>query len=112
MWPLLGQPDVGSYFYSGSVNSMNMLDQFIISKGLYFGSRGLRATRALDGNGAELGPVAAAIFDPDLMLTDPSPNRAWRRPKRFSFGRNAAGVVTNNGGFSDHFPIQMVIETV
>jgi endonuclease/exonuclease/phosphatase family metal-dependent hydrolase len=43
-WPLLATPDTCSLFFSGtSANTMNLFDQFIVSRGLHFGSSGLQA---------------------------------------------------------------------
>jgi hypothetical protein len=91
MWPILGRPDEGSYYFSAATNSMNVLDQFMISRGLYYGLRGLKMK--LD---------SAEIFRPAVMTTPKG------RPKKFEF--NAAGVKTS--GYSDHFPIQALIEVL
>ena len=50
MWPYMSQPDQGSYHYGKSVNTMNMLDQIIVSRGLYYGESGLKMVRTLDAS--------------------------------------------------------------
>ncbi len=92
MWPKLGIPDEGTLFYSGSVNTMNLLDQFIISKGLYYGMQGLK----LDQQSVE-------IFRPSIMASG-----VKKRPRKFEFDKK--GIKTN--GYSDHFPITAVIDLV
>ena len=88
MWKFLGEPDRGSYYFSGSVNTMNMLDQFIVSRGLYFGLSGLQVK-----NGS------VDIFRPTVMQSG-----SKKRPKAFDR--------KTGKGYSDHFPIVMVLETV
>ncbi len=92
MWPLLGKADEGTYYYSAATNSMNMLDQFIISRGLYYGLQGLKMQ--LD---------SVEIVRPAIM----APGKK-RRPKKFEF--TPAGVKVS--GYSDHFPIQAEIEVL
>ncbi len=87
MWPFLGMPDVGTHYFSGAVNTMNVLDQFILSRGLYYGLQGLR-----------LDPQSIEIFTPEPMTT------AKGRPKAFDKGTKK--------GFSDHFPITALIDTL
>ncbi len=45
MWPLAAAPDRGSYHYGGGVPTFNVLDQFIVSRGLYYGHSSLRMKR-------------------------------------------------------------------
>ncbi len=92
MWPFLGVPDEGTLYFAEATNSMNLLDQFIVSRGLFYGLKGLRIRRE-----------SVEIFKPDIMASGPK-----RRPKAFRFNRQ--GIQTN--GYSDHFPIQALIETV
>lgn len=87
MWPLLGQSDVGTHYYSAATNSMNMLDQIIVSRGILFGTQKLQ----LDLNSVK-------IFKPSVMTT------AKGRP--IPFDRKTMK------GYSDHFPIEAVIKTV
>ena len=43
MGRFLGKPDEGTCFYSTGVNTMNVLDQLIVSRGLLRGKAGLKA---------------------------------------------------------------------
>jgi len=88
MWKFLGRPDEGTHYYSGSTNTMNLLDQFIISRGLYYGLQGLR----LDQDSVE-------IFKPDIMASS-----AKKRPVKFD--------KKTKKGYSDHFPIQAIVRTI
>jgi len=92
MWPHLGVPDAGTHYFAESTNTMNLLDQFIVSRGLLFGLSGLRIILE-----------TVEISRPPLMAT-----RLKQRPKKFEFDKT--GVKSN--GYSDHFPIQAVIETL
>ena len=87
MWPFLGRPDVGTHYFSRAVNTMNMLDQFILSRGLYYGEQGLK----LDTKSIE-------IFTPEAMTSPKG------RPKAFD--------KKSKEGFSDHFPITALIDTL
>jgi hypothetical protein len=88
-WLLLGTPDTGTIFFSGdSANTMNLFDQFIVSRGLYFGKSGLKTK-----------PSSVQIFRPTDMLSG-----AKKRPQAFD--------KKTKKGFSDHFPIEMIVETV
>lgn len=118
MWPTLATPDRGSYHFGSGVPTFNLLDQFICSRGLYYGESGLKMKRqtrldppAQPGDPpivTELSTVSADVFDSDLMIT----SAATRRPKKFEFGIDNGGNPTNNNGFSDHFPVVTTIETV
>jgi hypothetical protein len=118
MWPVSATPDRGSLFFGDGIPTMNVLDQFIVSRGLYFGLSHLRMKRRSRlGPGAQPGDppvtvalptVAADVFDPDVMITSPQ----TRRPKGFTFKIDNAGTVSHNNGFSDHFPVVTTIETV
>lgn len=88
-WPFLGTPDTGTLFFSsGSSNTMNLFDQFIVSRGLYFGESGLKVRQG-----------SVEIFRPSDMAPGTK-----KRPKAFD--------KKTKKGFSDHFPIEMIIETV
>lgn len=91
MWPFLAQPDTGTLYYSGSTNTMNLLDQFMISRGLYYGLQGLKFDRD-----------SVEIFRPDLMSSAQK-----KRPIRFEFDKQG---VKPPRGYSDHFPITGKIE--
>jgi hypothetical protein len=88
-WSLFGMPDTGTIFFSGdSANTMNVFDQFIVSRGLRFGESGLKAR-----------PESVKVFRPSGITTG-----AKMRPKAFD--------KKTKKGFSDHFPIEMIIDTV
>jgi len=117
MWPVAAKPDRGTYHFGKGIPTFNLLDQFIVSRGLYYGLSSLAMKRrtklvpaAQPGNPPveiELATVDADVFDSDLMITSP----ATRRPKKFESGVEN-GVATHNNGFSDHFPIVTTIQTV
>ncbi len=92
MWPLLGQGRF-SYFSEGP----NMLDQFLVSKALLGRSGKFRLK-----SGSE-GPGQVAVFQAPEMASG-----SYGRPKRF--GRPSKPSSHDLQGFSDHFPITMVIE--
>ena len=87
MWPILGRQDEGTFYFSQSTNTMNVLDQFILSRGLFFEEQDLRMD--LD---------SVKVFTPDLMTTPSGRPRAFSRK--------------THRGFSDHFAIEAVIETL
>jgi len=87
MWPLLGTPDQGTFYFAEATNSMNLLDQFIVSRGLFFGARGLK-----------FDPASVQIFRAPEMTTSKG------RPKPFD--------KKTSKGYSDHFPIQSLIQVI
>jgi hypothetical protein len=88
-WPSLATPDLGSLFFSGdSANTMHMFDQFMVSCGLLLGKAGLKAR-----------PGSVQILRPAEMSTGTK-----LRPKAFD--------KKTKKGFSDHFPIEMVIDSL
>ena len=91
MWKFLGVPDSGTYFWSEDVNTMNVLDHFIISRGLLHGEDGLI-----------MRPENVDIFRPKSMTTPKG------RPRRFKYKKNQVSAPT---GVSDHFPICGILET-
>jgi endonuclease/exonuclease/phosphatase family metal-dependent hydrolase len=117
MWPLASYPDQGTHYFSGSINTMNMLDQFIVSRGLYYGLSGLRMGREFEiefsegeeeGHVVETARVAADIFRPAYAAT-----ARKGRPKAFEFWRDkTTGEAGHNNGFSDHFPIVTEIDVL
>lgn len=94
MWPFVGRPDTGSFFHGGSMtggaptNTMNMLDQFMVSRGLLFGQQGLR-----------LDPISVNVFREAPIATG-----VKRRPKAFE--------IRTRKGYSDHLPIECQIEVL
>ena len=114
MWPLSATPDRGTYHYSPGIPTFNVLDQLIVSRGLYYGHAGLRMKRLTETRlnqvdatpeTVELPTVWAESFDSDLMISSPK----TRRPKKFEFSLRE-GVPWHNDGFSDHFPVISAIE--
>ncbi len=88
MWRLMGISDEGTYHFSRAVKSMNLLDQLIVSRGIFYGLQKLQVD--LD---------SVKVARPGVMTT-----QAKRRPKKFDKSKKK--------GYSDHFPIEAVIETV
>ena len=87
MWPQFAKPDHGSLFFSAATNSMNLLDQFLVTRGLFYGKQQL-----------QLDPASVAIFTaPDMTSPKGRPKGFDRKTKQ---------------GFSDHFPITALIRTV
>lgn len=86
MWPVLGRPDEGTFYFADSINTMNLLDQFVISRGLFYGTSGLQFDRE-----------TVEIFRHPLIST-----RGKGRPKAFEFSKSGQVLVN---GYSDHFPI-------
>jgi hypothetical protein len=87
MWPLMSQPETGSYFWSSATNTKSMLDQFILSRGLLHGLQGLRFIRESVGIHS-----AAPAAD------------ARGRPVNFDREKLT--------GCSDHLPITAVLEVL
>jgi endonuclease/exonuclease/phosphatase family metal-dependent hydrolase len=88
-WLLLANPDKGTIFFSGdSANTMNVFDQFMVSRGLYYGTSGLKAR-----------PESMRI-----CTTAETATGAKGRPKAFD--------KETKKGFSDHFPVEMVVDIV
>jgi hypothetical protein len=86
MWPTVGAA-IGTHYYN---NHANVLDQFLISKGLLTGASGFKAR--LDAARVERFPEMVDAGD---------------YPDPIRFGR---GEGTNLQGFSDHYPISLVID--
>ncbi len=92
MWSQLARPDHGTHYFSGGTNTMNTLDQFMVSRALYFGLKGLQLHWDEDGT------PAAWISKPDVMTTRKGRPRAFDRKTK--------------NGYSDHFPIEMLIDVI
>ena len=83
MWPALGQR-IGTYYHE---NAPDVLDQFLVSKGLVTGRPGIRAI-----------PDSAEVLRfPEMVGTG-----AYPVPIRFGRGSSL-----NRNGFSDHYPITL-----
>jgi hypothetical protein len=85
MWQFLGIPDLGTHYFSKSTNTMNMLDQFMVSGELYYGKQGLK-----------LDPKMVEIFQPALMAT-----KKTKRPIAFEFQKKGKAIKPK--GYSDLF---------
>ncbi len=89
MWPSLAT-GVGSYYYK---NEPNVLDQFWISKGILGGASKFKVK---DGS------VRIEMFEAmRKSATNPTPKR---------FGRPSESDKYDPQGFSDHYPISLVLE--
>ncbi|MBI4663699.1 MAG: hypothetical protein HY735_33275 [Verrucomicrobia bacterium] len=92
MWPLAARSDEGTHYFSGDsqglppTHTFNVLDQFLISRGLFYGLQKLR-----------LDPARVEIFN-----APPIASGAKKRPKKFDRATKK--------GYSDHFPIQCRLE--
>jgi endonuclease/exonuclease/phosphatase family metal-dependent hydrolase len=93
MWRLMDEPDTGTHYFAGGLSgtkpthTMDMLDQFIVSRGLYYGASKLK----IDLESVE-------IFKPKPLVTPKGRPRPFDRKTK--------------KGYSDHLPIQCVIRIV
>lgn len=92
MWSLMAEPDQGTHYYSRGTQTMTMLDQFMLSRGLFFGLQGLQGKQLTPGI-PEVG-----IFRPEIMMTRKG------RPREFD--------LENRSGYSDHFPITTTLNVL
>jgi len=83
MFPYLHKNNIGTNKFQ---QQWGILDQFIVSSGLYYAKSGLRTIST------------GIIFSPDFLLDDDSKNMG-KKPLRTYAGRKYVG------GFSDHLPI-------
>ncbi|MCI0485208.1 MAG: endonuclease/exonuclease/phosphatase [Blastocatellia bacterium] len=83
MWPIMGQ-GIGTHYFD---NNANVLDQFLVSKGLVTGNSGIRA-----------------LIDSTEILRFPEMVGTGLYPVPIRFGR---GSSLNSDGFSDHYPIAL-----
>lgn len=90
MWPLMGE-GLGTYYFN---NFPNMLDQFLVSKGCVLNNAYIKI---------KPGSVKIERF-PGTM------EGMYNVPK--SFGRPSRASSYDENGFSDHFPISMVLQEV
>ena len=109
MWSLI--PD-GTNYNDRSMNSMNMLDQFIISRGLYYGKQklvmDLKQVKIFKENiDSHYGyPITIREADGRPMSFEWTRKDKCSRPMEIRKGREP------NTGYSDHFPIQGVIKII
>ena len=87
MWPLMQGHDPGSYLYS---SVWHMLDQFLVSYGMLRNESGVRVE-----------PASVAIFKPEIMRGKSGRARRFNRPSE-KRGADA-------DGYSDHFPITVLV---
>lgn len=88
---LLAVPDQGTVYRPDRIPAMSLSDQFLLSRGLYFGCRGLQPVCRPGGT------PDVAVFRPSMM-TD-----RHGRPRPYSRA--------DQTGVSDHFPITMTLST-
>ena len=94
MWSFLGKGIVTHYYF----NFPNVLDQFMVSKGALNARSGFKVKETADGAQT----VAIEMFTEMVSTGDyPDPIR---------FGRPSATL--NETGFSDHYPISVVLEEI
>lgn len=89
MWPFLGEGRGTHYFQ----NAPNVLDQFLVSRGIIGGSSGL---------GLKAGSVRIEAY--------PEMTRPGDHPGPISFGRPSKAADFNPKGYSDHFPVSMTLQ--
>lgn len=94
MWSFLGK-GIGTHYYS---NFPNVLDQFMVSKGVLNAQSGFKIKETADRT-----PMVAIEMFPEMVSPGDYPD-----PIRF--GRPSAGP--NEDGFSDHYPISLILEEV
>ena len=81
MWPVLGQ-SLGTHYYG---NEPQVLDQFLVSKGLLTGKSGIRVDDA----------SAEVMQFPEMIKS-----KTYLTPRRFGRGSSL-----DREGFSDHYPV-------
>jgi predicted extracellular nuclease len=86
MWPAMAVPNPGTYRFG---SDWNMLDQFLANRPL------LRATDPV-----RVLPATTSIFRPPALEGTGGAPRRFSRPSQSSF---------DNDGFSDHFPIMVLV---
>lgn len=90
MWPLMSQQNPGTYRYQ---SESNMLDQFLVSRGMLSQQSAVRVRAN-----------SVQVFRPAGMVgTGGAPRRFGRPSQQSSFDQN---------GFSDHFPITVILDDV
>ena len=92
MWPFLGR-GIGTHYYD---NFPNVLDQFMVSKGIANGASGFKIKASAQGTYA----VNIEMFNEMVS--------GGNYPAPIRFGRPSNAL--NQNGFSDHYPISMMLE--
>jgi hypothetical protein len=108
MWKLI--PD-GTNYNDRSMNSMNMLDQFIVSRGLYYGKQKLR----MDLDRVQIFKETYDPFDRPITIKEPDGRPMsfeWMRKYKYGKPVEIRKDREPNTGYSDHFPILRVLETI
>lgn len=88
MWPLMAETNPGTLRFS---SNWNMLDQFLATKGLL-----------LDRSPVTIQPDTVEVFRPPTMVGSSGAPKRFGRPSNKSL---------DEAGFSDHYPITVVVET-
>lgn len=88
MWPQTAQSDHGSLYFGQGVNTFNLLDQFMVSRGLLLGTAKLKMLQD-----------TVRVFEAPPMVSAQK-----RRPVAFD--------KKTKKGYSDHFPIKAQIEVL
>jgi hypothetical protein len=94
MWPLFGEGK-GTYYHD---NIQYVLDQFMVSKGIVNGKSGFKLKKNQNSN-----HYAKILMFDELY----NKNKTYPVPKKF--GRPSKGDL-NKSGYSDHYPISMILE--
>ncbi len=104
MWPILSN-GMGTFYYNGL---LNLLDQFMVSKGIVTEDSKFQLVSHDDGRASSNGggggsssPVQVLAY-PELIDNDKT-----GKPKKFGKPSDKTGI--NEDGFSDHFPISLVL---
>lgn len=98
MWSLMATPDSGTHYYSRGTQTMTMLDQFLLSRGLHFGLQGLQPVQRSCPESPQVQIPDVQIFRPEELTTRKGRPREFRRETR--------------SGYSDHFPVTMQLSAL
>ncbi|AXJ02506.1 Endonuclease/Exonuclease/phosphatase family protein [Cyclonatronum proteinivorum] len=93
MWPVLGAADGTFYFNNFPV----VLDQLLVSRGMLLANAPIRLSTFSDGSYARVEKFPEMVSGG--MYPDP-----------IRFGRPASGVYNPQTGYSDHYPVAMMVE--
>ncbi len=91
MWPLLGDGQ-GTYYYE---NKPNLLDQFMVSRSILTGTSGFK--------------LMGTSKDSARIERFPEMTAKGTFPKPVPFGRPSAKNIYNPNGYSDHWPVSLVL---
>lgn len=93
MWPFLGE-GIGTHYFG---NTPNVIDQFMISKGIVEGASGFKVKESSYGKGS----VKIEMFEEMIEENDYPVPRKFGRPSKENYDEE---------GFSDHYPISLILE--